>query len=525
MKELVAPRPATNGAVLRIAAPQPVHAPPSASLVEHGPRLLLVVVGVMLAALMQTIDITIVNVSLPTIQGNLGASIDEATWLVTGYVIANIIVIPITPWLQRRFGRKRYFMVSIAGFTVASVLCGMATTLPMLIAFRVIQGAFGGGLMSTAQVIMRDTFPPQALGTSQSIFSMGTVLGPSIGPTLGGMLLDSFSWPWIFMVNIVPGIIALVLLHFYLRDGAQPRREPVDVGGIALLTVSVAALQYVLDQGQLYDWFSDARIDVAAIVAVLGTAAFVWHELTTAAPIVDLRVLRYRGVAVAVLTSFANALGIFGVVLLLPQFMVTQLGYTSTLAGMVLAMRAIPVLLLSVPIGRLANHKNVDLRWLIGGGIALSGVGNVWLAMRVSLSDGFWSFGLPLALCGLGIAFIYSPLLVAALRGAPPSEGPKSAALVILAMQLGGSIASALIVAFVDHRVALHLSTLSGAITLRTQAATAFLHTHSVAQLAHAIGEQAWALSYMDAFWLLGWIAVLFAPAVYFLKARTAGAG
>lgn len=514
MKMLEQERPASAAAVLL-----PIASP--SSLVEHGARRILVVVGVMLAALMQTIDITIVNVSLPTIQGNLGASIDQATWLVTGYVIANIIVIPITPWLQRRFGRKRYFMASIAGFTVASVLCGMATTLPMLIAFRVIQGAFGGGLMSTAQVIMRDTFPPQALGTSQSIFSMGTVLGPSIGPTLGGMLLDSFSWPWIFMVNIVPGIIALVLLRLYLRDDAPPRSEPVDIGGIALLTVTMAALQYVLDQGQLYDWFSDPRIDVAAMIAAAGVAAFVWHELSTSSPIVDLRVLRYRGVALAVLTSFANALGIFGVVLLLPQFMVTQLGFTSTLAGMVLGMRAIPVVLLSIPIGRLANHKNVDLRVLIGGGIALAGLGNVWLAMRVSMADDFWSFALPLWLCGLGIAFIYSPLLVAALRAAPPSEGAKSASLVILALQLGGSIASALIVAFVDQRVALHLSTLAGAITLRTQGVSAYLQSHSTAQLAHTIAEQAWTLSYMDAFWLLGWIGVCFAPAVYFLKARS----
>ncbi|MGB6520996.1 MAG: MFS transporter, partial [Candidatus Cybelea sp.] len=212
----------------------------SASLVEYGLRRYLVVIGVMLAALLQTIDLTIVNVALPTIQGNLGATVDQGTWVLTGYVIANVIVIPMTPWLQLRFGRKNYFLASIAGFTLASVLCGMATSLVGLILFRVLQGAFGGGLLATAQVVLRDTFPIEHLGTSQSIFALGTIVGPSVGPTIGGILVDNFSWPWVFDVNVVPGALAFFLLWRYMRDDGKRERAPVDAGGIALLVVAVS---------------------------------------------------------------------------------------------------------------------------------------------------------------------------------------------------------------------------------------------------------------------------------------------
>src|SRR5579863_3026037 len=265
------------------AAPPPAQMP---SLVEYGARRWLVVVGVMMAALLQTIDLTIVNVALPTVQGNLGSTIDEATWVLTGYVIANVIVIPLTPWLQLRFGRKNYFLVSIAGFTLASMLCGMATSLTALILFRVIQGAFGGGLLAVAQVVLRDTFPPEQLGLSQSIFALGTILGPSVGPTIGGILVDNYSWPWVFDVNLVPGAVACLLLWRYMRDNPTRRKASVDVAGIGLLIVAVSCMQYVLDQGQHDDWFSDQSIQLCTLIALAATAAFVWWELHVKEPIV-----------------------------------------------------------------------------------------------------------------------------------------------------------------------------------------------------------------------------------------------
>ncbi len=291
----------------RPAAPRPTEAP---SLVEYGARRYLVVAGVMLAALLQTVDLTIVNVALPTIQGNLGATVDEGTWVLTAYVIANVIVIPMTPWLQLRFGRKNYFLASIAGFTIASMLCGMATSLDALIFFRVLQGAFGGGLLATAQIVLRDTFPATELGMSQSIFALGTILGPSVGPTIGGILVDNLSWPWIFDVNFVPGALAFVLLWRYMRENARPQRAPVDVAGIGLLVVAVSCMQYVLDQGQRDDWFSDRSIQLCTVLALAATSAFVWWELRVAQPIVDLRVLRQPAVA-AGLSSRAPLPGLF----------------------------------------------------------------------------------------------------------------------------------------------------------------------------------------------------------------------
>jgi DHA2 family multidrug resistance protein len=491
------------------------------SLVEHGLRRALVVGGVMLAALLQMIDMTIVNVSLPTIQGNLGATIDEATWVVTAYVVANVVVIPISPWLQRRFGRKTYFLVSIIGFTAASVLCGMANSLDALIVFRVVQGAFGGGLLSTAQMILRDTFGPKELGLSQSIFAFATIIGPSVGPTLGGLITDNMSWPWIFDVNIVPGILAAVVLWLFLRDNTHPVREPMDAVGLTLLIVTIGSLQYVLDQGQQYDWFSDNRIVTCSLTALAGAAAFVWWELTTHNPIVDLRVLRHRAVAVACFTIIANAVGIFGGALLLPQFTVGQLGFTETQAGMLMGLRALPLVFLTFPIGRLTNNPRLDLRWLIGGGLFVHGLGAIWLSRAMTSQSDFWTLALPQLFTGLGIAFIYSPLLVATLR-AVPKEGPKASALVILAFQLGGSIASAGVVTMVDRREDFHQAALSSTVTLQRSDVASFVHshTHSILQLTQMVSSQATVLAYGDALLAAGVFVACFSPFVTFLKQR-----
>ncbi len=510
----------TERAQLHVAPDRPTAAPPS--LVEYGARRWIVVAGVMLAALLQTIDTTIVNVALPTVQGNLGASVDEGAWVVTAYVIANVIVIPLTPWLQRRFGRKNYFIASILGFTAASMLCGFATSLPQLIVFRIVQGAFGGGLLSTAQLVMRDTFPAEQLGTSQSIFAFATIIGPSVGPTLGGIITDNLSWQWVFDINLVPGVLAAVLLWLFLRENAAPRRERVDIAGISLLVVTVGSLQYVLDQGQLYDWFSDSRITTAAWLALIGGIAFVWWELRARAPIVDVRIMRYRAVVITVLTLAINAIGIFGVLLLMPQFTVDQLGFTSTQAGMLIGARALPVALLTMPIGRLANSKRIDLRLLIGGGLFVAGIGTIWLSQRLTTQSDFASFILPLMVSGVGVACIYSPALVATLRAVPPAEGAKVSSFVILSFQLGGSIASAALVALTDRREQFHQAMLAGQMTLQRPEIASFLHNHSLAQLSSLVVSQATAMSYADALLVAGCIAACFSPFVSLLSQRGA---
>ncbi|HEY1867166.1 MAG TPA: DHA2 family efflux MFS transporter permease subunit [Candidatus Cybelea sp.] len=511
---LIPPRPNGQAAV---AVPQ---SPASPSLVEYGTRRMLVVAGVMLAALLQTVDLTIVNVALPTIQGNLGATVDEATWALTGYVIANVVIIPLTPWLQLRFGRKRYFLVSIAGFTAASMLCGFATSLSALILFRIVQGAFGGGLLATANVVMRDTFPAKQIGLSQSIFALGTILGPSLGPTLGGVLVDNLSWQWVFDVNLVPGILAFVLLLRYMRDNGRPQRAPVDVTGIALLIVAISCLQYVLDQGQHDDWFSNQTITICTFLCVVATAAFVWWELRVAQPIVDLRILAAPAVTAALVIAGVYAAVIFPSLLLLPQFTVDNLGFTSTLAGLLIGGRALPVLLLTIPIGRLTALPGLDLRWLVGGGLAVAGFGSLMLARGVTTTSDFNSFLIPLLVIGTGAAFVYSPLLVAAMRAVAPDAAAKVSSFVVLFFQLGGSISAAIVVAFFDRRLQFHQTMLAAQETLARLPVVQFLQHGTPAQLAAAVAAQAAALAYADAFLVTGVLALLVTPGALLLARR-----
>lgn len=510
---------AVERALLPIAPLPAIRLPEVPSFVEYGTRRTLIVAGVMLAALLQTVDATIVNVALPTIQGNLGATVDEGAWVVTAYVVANVIVIPLTPWLQARFGRKTYFLVSIVGFTIASVLCGIATSFQALVLFRVVQGAFGGGLLPMAQVILRETFPARHLGTSQSIFSLGAVLGPSLGPTLGGIMTDNLSWQWVFDINVLPGAVAFVLLLAFLREGAK-KSSPIDALGIGLLTATIASLQYVLDQGQRDDWFSSGGICIAAALAGISGAAFVWWELRTTLPIVDLRVLAQRGVAAACLVITGVAAGLYGVLLLLPQFTVTQLGFTSTLAGLLIGARALPIALLTIPVGRLANSNRIDLRILIGAGLLTAAVGSLWLSAGAVSSATLETLAAPLCLTGIGISFVFTPLLVCAQRAVPPSDAPKAAAFVTLWAQLGGSIAVACLVTLTDRRDAFHQDVLAGAVTRHNVVVAQFLATHSATQLYQLVAAQAATLSYADAFGVVGVISLVTIPFVGLLKGR-----
>ena len=518
----VAVRPAGITGVLppRPLPATPAPAPALPSLVEYGTRRYLVVAGVMLAALLQTVDLTIVNVALPTIQGNLGATVDEGTWVLTAYVIANVVVIPMTPWLQLRFGRKNYFLASIAGFTIASMLCGTATSLDALIFFRVLQGAFGGGLLATAQIVLRDTFPASQMGTSQSIFALGTILGPSLGPTLGGVLVDSLSWQWIFDINLVPGIVAFVLLWRYMRDNAKPQRARVDVAGIGLLVVAVSCMQYVLDQGQRDDWFSGPSIQLCTVLAVIAAGVFVWWELRVAQPIVDLRVMGRLPVAAGLAIAGAYAGIIFPALLLLPQFTVETLGFTSTLAGVLIGIRALPVLLLTLPVARLIGIARFDLRWLIGGGMAVAGLGTLWLSSSVTTQSALSTFAWPLLVIGIGAAFVYSPLLVATMRAVPADAGAKAASFIVLFFQLGGSISSAAIVAFLDQRLQFHETVLAAQATLSRLPVAQFLQHGSRAALDATIEAQSSALAYADAFVVAGIFALLVSPAVLLLSRK-----
>jgi DHA2 family multidrug resistance protein len=520
---------ATAGAVEarpRVIAPShaaPPSKPPAderVDVVETGWRQALIVLGVMLAALLQTLDSTIVNVALPTVQGNLGASIDEGAWVVTAYIIAAVIVIPVTPWLQTRFGRKQYFLVSIAGFTVASLACGLASTIQELIVFRVVQGLFGGGLLATSQAILRDTFPPRQLGLSQAIYTFGAVVGPSAGPTIGGILTDNYSWRWVFDVNIVPGIVAILLLAPLLRNPTKPRSSGFDGMGLALLAIGLGSLQYVLDEGERNDWFSDPIILACSVAAVAGLAAFVLWELKgTARPIVDLSVLFRRNIAIGCLAAMVNAAMVFGVLLVLPQYLTGVLGFTATQDGYLLALRALPIFLLTIPIGLFVNSGKIDPRYLIVGGLATGGAGMVGLSFVTTSHTEFGTMVPWLALSGTGIAFVFTPLLVAILRTVAPIDSPKAGAFISLALNLGGSITSASLVTFLDRRESFHGSVLGdAAVRSNPQVAALLARPHGLTTLAALVQRESATMSYADTFFVLGSFAIVFAGLALAIK-------
>jgi DHA2 family multidrug resistance protein len=327
------------------------------SVVEYGFRRFVVVFAIILATLLEIVDTTIVNVALPNIQGGLGANLEQAAWISTGYIIANVIVIPITPWLALRFGRRNYFFTSIAIFTFASAMCGLSSSIEMLVFWRIIQGIGGGGLISTSQAILRETFPSSQQGAAAGIFAMGVIVGPTIGPTIGGLITDNFGWPMAFYVNVPLGILAMVLVARFLRDPVKAQKLPLDIIGLGLLALGVGSMQYVLDQGQQKDWFGDSSIVIGTILAVAALVGFVLYEFFgTKKPIVDLRILRYRSVWSGSLLGMCLGISLYGSVLLLPQFVENSLGFTATLSGELLIMRAAFVLVCTPFVARFAGQ-------------------------------------------------------------------------------------------------------------------------------------------------------------------------
>jgi len=484
----------------------PSEPPAAGSLVETGSRRLAVVVGVMLAALLQTLDATITNVALPTIQGNLGASIDEGTWVINGYIIAVVIVIPMIPWLQTTFGRKRYFLVCIAGFTAASFACGVSESIDELILFRIVQGVFGAGLLATAQTILRDTFPPEQLGISQGIFALGAIMGPALGPPLGGVLVDNLNWNWVFDINVVPGIASFVILAAVLRDPPQAQRFRIDLPGLVFLVVGIGCLQYVLSEGERWDWFQDQNNLVCGILAVVFIGLLIWRELTTAHPLVDLRTFRHRAVAAGFVIALVIGGLIFGSTYTIPQFVQNSLGFTATLSGLLILVRAVPIGLATPIVAR--NVGRLDARWFLAIGFVFMGLGNLLQAYATSPQSVFFSFVVPLACTGVGAALLFVPLSTAVLGGTPPEDGAKAAAYVNLGTQLGGSIMIAILSTLLDRRSAFHLSVIAGALTPSAPAVQLYPQTAPALRALYGLAlDQATICAYEDISLVLGALA------------------
>jgi DHA2 family multidrug resistance protein len=492
------------------------------SVVETGGRRTIIVVGIMMAALLQTLDSTIVNVALPTIEGNLGASIDEGTWIVTGYIISNVVAIPLAPFLLARFGRRQYYAASIIGFTAASVLCGLATSLPMLVFFRIVQGAFGGGLIATSQIVLRDTFPPDKLGSSSALFAIALTVGPALGPVFGGILTDQFSWPWVFEINLVPGAIAATIMLTMLRNPVAPKRVAFDGTGIALLALGLGSLQYVLDEGNRNDWFSDPRIVTLGLLSAAGLIAFVrWELCGTSHPIVKLRVFRFRNVAFGFASAILLGMVNFGPTVMMPQYVQSVLGFTATLSGWLMLTRAVPVVLLTPIVARLAGR--VDTRPLIAAGCGVSALSFTLIGSRMTTGSDATSFTTFLALSGIGQALVFVPLLVAVLSTVPGPEAPTASSFISLGFNLGASIASTMLVTIYDRRTFFHADVYRSVASVANPAFAHGVSARAVAELARLIGREANNAGFADAIYMLVPIAVTATACVAFMR-RTARA-
>jgi DHA2 family multidrug resistance protein len=428
-----------TGVLARPAAASGAHAAVAEDRYKHK---YLIAIAVTLAAVLELIDTSIVNVAIPHMMGNLGATIDEISWVSTGYIIANVIVIPMSGWLSAYFGRRRYLTGSIMLFVVASFMCGAATSLGGLVLWRVIQGLGGGALLSTAQATLFESFPPEEVGIGQAMFGMGVMVGPTIGPTLGGWITDNYNWPWIFYINVPLGILAAIMVTTYVRDAAhQERSEKIDVLGILLLAVTVGSLQWMLERGERYDWFDSRFVTSLAVIAALAGIGLIWRELTTDEPVIDFHVLKSRQLSTGVLFAAALGLSLYGGVFVLPIFLQSLHGFTAWQTGKVILPGALASAFTMAFVGRNANR--LDARYTIVVGSSLFMV-SMWQLSRITLDSGTGDLFWPLVLRGVGLGLIFVPLTNASMADLKVQQIAQGTGLFNLTRQLGGSLGIAL---------------------------------------------------------------------------------
>jgi DHA2 family multidrug resistance protein len=395
---------------------------------------------VTLAAMMELLDTSIVNVAIPQIMGNLGATLEEITWVSTGYIVANVIVLPISGWLSNRFGRRNYFMGSIALFIVSSFFCGNASSLGALVFWRIVQGLGGGGLITTAQSTIFETFSAREIGTGMAIFGMGIMMGPTLGPTVGGYITYHASWPWIFYINLPIGLIALLLANNFLPESNfRQQITKVDWLGIALLAISIGVLQIMLERGEKLQWFDAVEIQLYAAITAGSFIAFLWHETNTEHPVVDLAILRDTQFATSLVFSFLLGMSLFATVFYLPLYLQTLLGYNSWETGKVILPGALANGFTMAVLGKFVSKTDIDLRWLVVAGIAIFGL-SMWQHGHFTTQSGDSDFFWPLILRGVGLGFLFIPLSALAMADVAPKDIPNATGIYTLVRQLGGSV-------------------------------------------------------------------------------------
>jgi DHA2 family multidrug resistance protein len=415
----------------------------------------IVAVTVMLPTLIEIVDTSVVNVSLDHIRGSLSAGIDEATWTITSYLVSNAIVIPITGWLSRLFGRKRYLLTSISLFTASSLLCGSAWSLRSLVFFRVLQGLGGGGLQPVSQAILLETFPREQHGMAMAIFGVGIMFGPIIGPLLGGWITDNWSWHWIFFINVPIGIISILMTLSFITDPPymQRARLKIDAAGLFFLALGLGCLQIVLDKGQREDWFSSTLIIWLSVVSVSSLSLFFLTEIYAENPVVNLKILRNRSFTAGNAIMFFAFFNLFGSIILLPIYLQTLMGYTAYLAGLVLGPGGVATMVAMPIAGKLVNRMNP--KFLLAGGIAIAAY-SVHLMAQFNLQASFESIIWPRIILGIGMGFLFIPLNTLTMAKIPKEEMGNGTALFNLLRNLGGSFGVALVTTVQAQRAQFH---------------------------------------------------------------------
>jgi DHA2 family multidrug resistance protein len=425
----------------------------------------LIAIAVMLATFMEVLDTTIVNVALPHIAGSMSADVDESTWVLTSYLVSNAIVLPASGWLAGLFGRKRFFMTCVMVFTLSSLACGLATSLEMLIFFRVLQGAGGGALQPISQAILLESFPPRKHGMAMAVFAVGVVIAPIVGPTLGGWLTDQYSWRWCFYINLAVGILALLMMQALIFDPPYLKRVDVrriDFIGLGLLAVGLGCLQVVLDKGQREDWFESAWLTKFAIVSAVALVALLFWELHTRAPVVDLRALRDRNLSVGTLLMFGFGCALYSSLVLYPILLQTLLGYTALLSGLALSPGGVATLLALPLAGRLVGV--VDTRLLIGIGFILVSAGLLMMA-GFDLQVDFMTVVWPRVVLGLGLAFCFVPLATITFSNVSKAAMGNATGIYNLMRNIGGSVGIAMSTTMLARRSQYHQNVLVGHVT------------------------------------------------------------
>jgi DHA2 family multidrug resistance protein len=433
--------------------------PPLAAAPARAVNPWIIAIAVMTATFMEVLDTTVVNVSLPHIAGSLSATVDESTWVLTSYLVANAIVLPLAGWLASFFGRKRLLMSSVAGFTAASFLCGLAPSLPVLILLRVTQGFTGGALQPVSQAVLLEAFPPQERGRAMGFWGLGIVVAPILGPVLGGWLTDSYSWRWVFYINIPVGLASLLLIQLYVFDPPYITRRSgrIDYWGIGLLAVGIGALQVLLDKGQEDDWFSSRFITVLAVTAVAMLAAFVLHELRAEQPVVDLRVLAVRTYSVGVMLMTVVGFVLYGSLVLLPLLLQTLLGYPSLQAGIALAPRGMGSFVAMPLVGLILAR--VDARKLLALGLTVGGLTLFWYG-SLDLSLGYWDIFWPQLIQGAALGLLFVPLTTITMDAIPRERMGNATSVFNLMRNIGGSMGIAAATTLLARHQQVHTSVL-----------------------------------------------------------------